>query len=234
MKLYKTIETVIVQPRCFKKGEGAVRTKTYSVDQLLRYGKEFREAAVKTMLPNPDFVPGEHCQFCPHAGDCSALRNVARQAISYDEDGNIRDVEQMSPDQLAAAHDLVEGHIRPFCSAVSSKIYTTLDRGIKVPGFKRVEKFGNRAWIDSDKVISTLKKLGLKEFFTEPKLRSPAQVEKLHNKKVDKAALKEVVNGLVNKPSKGYDIVRDTDSREEIEGVNPQKTFRDLSGEMDE
>jgi len=230
---YKNIETGIVQPRCFKKGEKAFRTKTYTVDQLLRHGKELEQAAAKTILPDPKFVPGKHCQFCPYAGDCKALRDVALNAILYDEEGNIRSVDELTPEQIAVAHEMSEGHVVPWTKAIWSKINYALERGSKVPGWKRVQKVGNRAWIDVGKVEKALTKAGVKGFFSKPKLLSPAQVEKLHDKEVDKETLINIVKQLAIKPDKGYAIVKDSDSRQEIEGTNPTTAFKDLSNELD-
>jgi len=223
---FKTVEVCIVQPRCFKTGEGAVRSITYTIPELQKFAKGLKLAANKTIEPNPTFTSGSHCQFCRYAGDCPELRNTASYAIPYDEEGNIIDISKLNNEQLALAYSMVEDHLKPWTSAIWNGMLRRAESGEDMPGWKRVQKIGNRQWIDAIVAEKTMKKAGLKGIYSDPKLLSPAQIEKL--KEEDKEFLIKLVKQLIVRPKKGYTIVKSEDSRKEVPGFSIKDAFSNL------
>ena len=65
--------------------------------------------------------------------------------------------------------------------AVQHRAVSLLDTGTHIPGWKLAQRSGHRRWKDADAAPDALRALGMQTsaMYTEPKLRSPAQVEKL-------------------------------------------------------
>jgi len=59
------------------------------------------------------------------------------------------------------------------------------DKGAEIPGYKLVRGRANRAWNDSKDIVEELKSAGVSEtvIYSEPSLRSVAQLEKALGKK---------------------------------------------------
>jgi hypothetical protein len=75
------------------------------------------------------------------------------------------------------------------------------EQGIEIPGYRLEDKWGNRQWRDSNTAAGTFQALGV-DPFSEPELRSPAQIEKLLGK-----GGKEIVAGMVVRPMRGRELV---------------------------
>ena len=88
---------------------------------------------------------------------------------------------------------LLENWIRDLRDAVRRSI----ENGTPVPGFKLVPKRSVRKWISRDDVVAWAMRHGHEyELYTEPQLKSPAQVEKFVGKKnVPKELIESVSNG---------------------------------------
>lgn len=67
-----------------------------------------------------------------------------------------------------------------FMAAVKHRAVQYLEGGIEIPGWGLESRSGNRRWKDVETLPALLRDLGLKtsEMYTEPKLLSPAQMEK--------------------------------------------------------
>jgi hypothetical protein len=76
--------------------------------------------------------------------------------------------------------------------AVEALAQRLAEQGVKVPGHKLVRKRANRQWLlDEEGVVARLVEIGAdpKDFLTQPKLASPAVVEKISSQ------AKQLVNG---------------------------------------
>lgn len=213
LKANREIEKVvlcIVQPRCYHR-DGPVRTFEMEAWELIDYATELIEYAKATEDPNAPLVPGDHCGFCPAAATCPVLQARAEaafdEAMAQMEGGVDTDVAEWLPKL-----DTIEA----FCSAVRSAAYAQASSGKKVMGYKLVEKQGRRKFIDEDAVRKFLKDRGVTEaeMHTPPKLKSPAQVEKLEPFK-GKAAkdAKEALQAFITTPKAGTALVPEDDPR---------------------
>lgn len=201
----RSVRLGIVQPRNYGR-KGPVRTWDVEPLHLLDFAGELRAAAKATEDPNAARTPGLHCDYCPAAPLCPELRErvlaliklrffpVNGQAIKFD------------PEQFAATMrelPMVENWLKRMREfAFEKALHNAL------PGFKLVEKRPQRNWRDEETAELMLPGLGVdrQALYDLPKLRSPAQIEKLVPK--DK---RELFDKLVIKQSSGLTLAPESD-----------------------
>ena len=207
------VQMTIVQPRAPHR-DGAVRSETISAFELLEWAGTLKVAAEATESPDAPLRAGEHCTFCPAAAVCPALRDRALEAAMADFAGatitvpaepGVLTVEQLA--RLLEHADLIDDWL----SAVRAHALHLAESGTPIPGFKLVPKRAVRKWRDDfdHSALMDATGLGPGQVYAEPKLLSPAQVEKLLPK--DKRA---ALDALVVKESSGTNLVPDADPRQ--------------------
>lgn len=123
--------------------------------------------------------------------------------------------EGLSPDECATIMDRAE-IFDTWIKAVKHRAAVLLDRGIKVPGYKMVQRTGNRKWrAEVPATVDQLRKLGvsMSDMFHDPKLLSPAQMEKIMPKE-----RRGLIAPLVERPLGGPTLVKETDRRQALTG----------------
>lgn len=170
----------IVQPRC-NHPDGPIRSHTIDAIDLLDFSVDLKDYAKATEDPNAKLVAGDHCRFCPASGVCPELARrvtaVAKlefgPALSYD------------PQQLKLALDSRD-IVKAWLKAVDEFAYAEAEAGRCPPGYKLVAKRATRKWRSEGEVIEALQAKGVKpDVMFEPRsLKSPAQLEKVIDKKV--------------------------------------------------
>jgi hypothetical protein len=95
--------------------------------------------------------------------------------------------------------------------------------GDTVPGFELVAKRSTRVWANQEKAKLALIEAGLKEsdLYTDPELKSPAQIEKLVGKK-------NVPDGLTVSVSSGYNLVPSAGNTKPVARLDPANEFETL------
>lgn len=144
---------------------------------------------------------GAWCQFCPGSATCPERSGEAAAALQCD------------PVQL----DLLSQNLtlalklKDWIKAVETLSHEQMDMGMKIPGYKLVDKRATRKWSDESKVEATLrsKRVKISNFMAPAKLKSVAQLEKV--KSVDMSVLSE----YITKTSTGTTLVPEEDPREE-------------------
>ena len=63
------IKLTIIQPRCGV--DNFIRHATITLDQLLSFAKDLKEAINNVEVKSDTFISGEHCRFCPYKKDCA-------------------------------------------------------------------------------------------------------------------------------------------------------------------
>jgi len=176
---------------------------------------DLQEAAARTEDPNAPYVPGDHCRFCPATAVCPALSKMAHEDALAEF--GIVEVEGKIPlptthEQLAKAMSWIP-ILKNWCKAVDQYAYQQATVGVKIPGYKLVQKRAQRKWTDEVETIKVLEKGGMleHEIYEPPKLKSPAQLEKLLDKDEKKA-----IEKLITKKSTGLALVEETDKRAEV------------------
>lgn len=171
-------------------------------------------AALENVDSNPDLrVPGaKQCTFCNTVMCPEYKKQMEENAlVAFDDDELLEIVQaEVSVDQLTKLLRYEDGVKKMFTDA--RKVLEQLAiKGETVPGMKLVHKTGHRKWTDKGEVIKKYRKWGLKkeDIFVDPKLKSPAQLEKAGVPKADIAALTvRPDNGLhlVSESAKGKAI----------------------------
>ena len=221
----KNVEVVthIVQPRCAAAAPWR-SAPARPAQELMRWAdEELLPAARAALSDDAELVPGEtQCQFCPPKVDCPALRAealaIARDVFSDETDAP--DPSRLSAADLARLME-VAPHVRNYLSAVEERAFELAKSGVDVPGYKLVDKVGNRQWIDEKKAVAMLRGSNVDPYET-PKVISPAKADKALGRK--RAPL---VAALVTKPATGQKLVPDADKREAVSSADVFDTLTD-------
>ncbi|MCE7902844.1 MAG: DUF2800 domain-containing protein [Gammaproteobacteria bacterium PRO9] len=217
----RSIEIAVIQPRAPHK-DGPVRRFPILLVDLLEWAANLVEAVKRTVASDAPLTAGEHCLFCPAAPVCPELHKQAQETAMTD----FRQLQSQPPapetltmQQLCgvmAKASLVEGFIK----AVRDHLHGLASSGVLVPGWKLVPKRATRKWAgDDNDTAAALHRLAenltLEDLYTEPALKSPAQVEALLKKaKVLKDAdAKATFESLYTKESSGTTLAPDDDAR---------------------
>lgn len=156
---------------------------------------EVKPAYMLTLENNPQPVAGEkQCQWCHKKGDCPANRDLAIQAAK----DIFAEVPTLGPEQLA---DILNktSMIKSFLDAAATRAKELAETGTEIPGYKLVEGRRSKAWHDEEGLHKYLnKKLKKADRYTEPQLKSPAQMKK----SVAKAYREELDRFIEIKPGK--------------------------------
>jgi len=221
LKKYPTctnVRTVIVQPNA-DHGEGNVRSFDYTAEEILEFEKEMMLKVEEVYSDNPVFSVGKHCSFCSGKPTCRASYNKVQEiakmefTIMPNKDELFQPLTEIEMAQVMQWGDIITGWI----GSVFAKAHNTAENGFKVPGYKLVTKTGNRAYIEEVEDVENIFKEKCEEFgidtklmYSEPKLKTPAQMEKIDKR------MKPVVAENTEKPNKGTVLVKDDDYRVEI------------------
>lgn len=212
------VRLVIAQPRALHP-DGPIREWVVTADFVRDWGaKVLGPAADLARTAGAELRAGDHCRWCDAAGLCPELQKFAQTeaALDFSDDSLAERPAEDLP--IPAVKDDLERAMRAlpvvenWCRAVATAAQRWLESGQPLEGFKLVEGRSNRKWRDEAKAVKTLKQMRVpaKEFMTEPKLKSPAQVEKI--KKVSK----QVVAALCEKPEGKLTVVPESDPRREV------------------
>lgn len=223
-KAVDTITVTIVQPRA-NHPDGIIRSETFDVVELMEWTADLRDAmhlsaaAMRAKAETAPAVwaaahlnPGPHCQFCGAAGFCPKLEERARDAagvwfddLDQPQISKANAPDAMAPAELAKKLDMLD-MIQEWINEVRAYAHRQAEAGVIIPGYKLVEKIGNRAWkVLEETVVETLMANGVSEdkAYTK-KIVSPAQAEKLLG-----AKKKQAVEGLTERPVRGTNLVQD-------------------------
>lgn len=229
---FDEVRLVVVQPRCRAGGDGdGVREWTMTASELEAWGEDvLRPAAYATEDPDAPLNPGDWCKknFCPKQSTCPALIELNQELafVDFNEDPyeppgighNGAPADGQTPEEygeLMANLLAWAPKMKAFWSKVEKDAYVAARSGLVIPGHKIVNKESDRSWVDDEKKLKVkLKKLGVAEEDMyapppPPKLKSPAQMEKISNEV--KKAIKTM--GLTERLSSGMTLVPESDKR---------------------
>ena len=200
-----TVKMTIVQPRT----ANPVRTWELSADELMEYEGFFREHVEAIKGGDTELVAGDHCRFCPALSQCPAQKQMMHDINAFDP--VLPEVESLPLEDMIRIME-VEATVKKFMASVSKRLESMLKAGEEVPGYRLVQKWGNRKWENPAEAEKALKKFGLKvkEMRTPPVLLSPSKIEKLDKN------VKDIVTSLTVKPDNGLGLVADSDKRSAV------------------
>lgn len=201
------VEMVIVQPRSFQ-GRGPVRRWIIDGVTLIEALADIAEAAQRALEPDAPRVPGKWCQFCKARAVCPELAAFSLAETQMIFAGTPPEPDGLSPEQVGEVLSKIET-IRIWINAVEAHAYDQMAKGVRIPGWKLVEKMARRRWIDEAQAETDLRAAGITDDDLFKKtIVSPAQAEKLLPK-----GQKQIVKPLAVSASSGLTIAPDADKR---------------------
>lgn len=217
-KLYEfdAVRYTIIQPRL-----NSVSEETMSVDELLHWADaEVVGRAKRAWAGTGDFVPGEHCRFCPAKAVCSA--RVA-EALKLFESG-LQEPGLIPDEQIPAilsTLDVAEDWIHDIRAYAEDQAL----HGQRWPGWKLVRgKKPNRQWANAEEVEAQLLRAGYPiEEFRETKLKPVGTIEKT----LGAQAFRALLDGLVTQGEGKLVLVPESDKRNEYSSM--EAAFGDLT-----
>jgi len=216
----------LVQPNAPHE-EGVIRSETYTRDELKLFEIQLKEAADATSVPNAPLRAGSWCTWCPAKIRCPEFEAaMEREAVMEFSD---------DPPEPALALPVPVDNTELARKAawipvfdqwgrdIEGAIQHALEHGETVPGKKLVLKKANRRWLQDAKVVEDKivdgADIAASELYTDPKLKSPAKIEKLGDK-AQRKIIKKLVGELSGKPNTGYTVANENDPREAVDAVS--------------
>ena len=213
--LWQKVDVVrlhIVQPRAFHR-DGEHRIASITTDELWAWAETELFPAMMRAEVSRDTVSGEHCRFCP-------ARSRACPQIMSDMDELEEIVELIQGKGAAALSNEEVGRFLDLLDlakivgkAAEETAYARLMAGIKVPGRKLGKGKSDREWKEQFEIngVTVIVENEIKAKFgklayTEPKLKSPAQIEKLPEGEA-------IVARFAFKPEAGLRVIKEGDAR---------------------
>jgi len=249
---FEQVRNTVVQPRA-PHVEGGVRYFVEPMEDFrLRWTETFRDGIARVMdaktAKNIEnyLEPGDHCTFCPVRSTCPAIRQRTYELAQMDFDpitldegatdgAQLPDPKTLTVPQLRLVLDHA-GMIDAWIKAVNEHAQSLLEAGevdSNKLGYKLVTKRPTRKYIDANKVLTSLKRrknLTPEEYLTEPKLLSPAQLEKKLKKNHPKVW--EAMLPHIHKVSSGKTMAREDDKRPALEHQKAADDFDAIEGEV--
>lgn len=179
-------------------------------------------ALINATSDNLTFNPDEDgaCKFCRAVG-CRA-----RYEARLEDFNDLMKAEETQAEvTIEEKVSLVEKfwRLEKYMAVIQGELYAALMSGLPVPGMKLVKGRASRSWaLGENTTINTLMSqlgLQLKDCYVEPKLCSPAQIEKKLSKGVRKS---DDFTSLVKTSSGKPSMVPESDKRPALEGVAVQ------------
>lgn len=199
------------------------RINNISVDvltdgELLSWGEAVKPIAKLAAKGKGDFCSGEHCRFCPHAGQCPTLAADCTKAVNVS--GGKAAVPTLTPWMVA---DILkqEPVITAWLKAVKDRALTQMLNGEQIPGYKVVEGRGSREWEDDAAVMGLLQAEAFdpEDYLTAPELLSPAALEK----SIGKKKVAELVGALIVSKPGNPTIAPESDKRKPFDRLAEAK-----------
>jgi hypothetical protein len=218
------VTVTISQPNA-PHAEGLIRSETFSVDELKLYEIRMKEAADATSKPNAGLRAGDWCLWCPAKTRCKAydamLLEEANVDFAEDEPPAMLPM-PVSTEELAKKMEWVPV-IEAWIGNIKADIQRELENGNAVPGWKLVRGKSKRRLLDPLETVRNLRDdVGLDEadLYVEPKLKTPAQLEKLGVGKEQRKAVKNAIKELAFMPNGALTIAPAYDPREEASALD--------------
>ncbi len=203
-----SVRLTVVQPR-INHPKGMVRSVEISYEDLIAFTVELLASACAATEPDAPRKAGSWCKWCRAAGVCPEKAKDAL-AVAQAEFGEVPDPpapNTLSPEELRWTLDHLPA-LEEWTKQVRSYATETMEAGDAVPGYKLVDKRAIRKWRDEALLLQWAEENshGDATMYAEPKLRSPAQLEK-------KIKKKNVPPELYHSVSSGVTMAPENDKR---------------------
>jgi hypothetical protein len=242
---WRTVRVTIVQPRA-PHPDGRIRSEEFDVIDLFDWTVDLQEAMAKAAeavrfwedmyIATSEWAQlflsaGNHCLFCKAKATCPALQSKAlvEAHTHFKPEGGMAQPpapQTLTMEQLVRVLDHAD-MIQNWLNAVRAYAQDQAEMGVDVTDgestYVLTPKRATRKWKDDEEQVLAALQLRTErdqdEFLNEPKMMSPAQVEKVLGKKGF-----EAVKDLVVAESSGFNLTRsDKTTRGAV--AAPVKTF---------
>lgn len=161
----------------------------------------------------------EACRYCPARFFCPALKGLVDETAPSADAAAPEEFDDVSKDDFADYYTRIP-LLRIWIDAMEQEAMKRAQSG-QLPGFKLVAgRAGNRRWGDEKAAIQAASKLGV-DYWAAPKIKSPAQMDKVLKKSGQSGALDEFVTRNPPKPQ----IAPEDDPREAWSGAASADEF---------
>lgn len=131
--------------------------------------------AAKDAPLEDDFIPGDHCQFCPVLLDCPKMQRAFQEYADASEDF----ITMLTNEELDHYYSQRE-YARRFMNTLESTVHARLIGGGSIPSAKLVEKRVARVWKPG--AAAALEEAFGSKAYEPAKIKSPAGIEKLSSR----------------------------------------------------
>lgn len=208
----------IHQPRIEWHADGVHRIWETSVGDIVEWLDNTLLPAMERALTSDVVKAGKkHCRFCPVLGyKCPEMLRIEKELATMIA---AKPAEKYTPQEAGRFRELM-GIAKLQDKAVNKVIFGYLSAGKDVPGTKLSKAKSDREWREgAEEAIK--KKLG-KSAYTEPSLKSPAQIEKL-------AGGEALATTWAFKPDRGMTVADATDHRPAVKAQTGKNLFSPIS-----
>lgn len=217
LDLWDKVDSVVlhvVQPNGFH-FDGPVREWTTSPGELVQWMEDTLVPGIAVATnPDPNWyrpvttASGDHCQFCPartHA--CPQLMSDMDELEAMMTEIAKTGADALTGEQLSRLLTLTETAKSIVWPAAKSTAFKRIQAGARIDGWKLAKSKANRDWKDGADAAA-LAEFGAKAM-TEPKAKSPAQIDELPTGT-------DFTARWAFKPDTGLTLVKGTDTRPEV------------------
>lgn len=200
-----------------------VSTWTISVDELMDWAENtLRPKADLAYKGEGEYSPGSWCQFCKAAVKCRARAEAKLDLARFEfaqppllSDAEIEEILEKLDDLTKWANEIM---------AYAQD--AAINHGKEWAGYKLVESRTNRKYTDEDAVARAAASAGYRDIYKRT-LIPITEMEKL----MGKQTFKEVLGGLVAKPTGKPTLVPASDKRPAITTTDANHDFNEYKGE---
>lgn len=212
------VDLGIVQPRYWE--YDGPRSWTTTVGEIMEWGS-------KTLVPEmeratsrePEYVPGEHCRFCPVKLRCPVMRGMFGAAVKASQVSV--DPKAYTDDELGCEYEMIPV-VEMFLKALKGEVDYRAGNGRKSPFWKLVKKKMDRVWKTG--AFQALRETVGDLAMTAPTLKSPAQMEKVSS------YAKQLVSTWAFTPDGGLVSTHAGDRRQPEKSKSIAEEFSDYEG----
>lgn len=210
----------VVQPRV-NNGYNPIKSWVIDEKRLLEFEAEISAIVKNIREGKTEWVPGEHCRWCPARANCPALRKQAVETVKnvFKKDVEAKDLtpaEALTDEQVIKI--LENGKIiKDWIDSVYAFAQNELIRGGFYHGFKLVESTTRRSWRSEEEVIARLSEEFGEDIY-EKKLLGLTKMQKVVGKKL--------VDELAFKPEGQPVIAPESDKRKPLSNKSVKELFQ--------
>ena len=220
-----SVGATIVQPR--DKIGNPIREAWASSKEIFAWANtELLPAMKRTSEPGAELKPGDWCQFCPAKLLCPTMKGMFAGAAQADP----LEIPEMTNERLGLEYELIDP-VKKYIRAIEDECYRRALAGDPVPGSQLEKGRADRQW-KQEVELPDGRKVDVESFlretlggkaYTEPSLKSPAQIEKEVGGKelVARAAFKPEPRPILKPIRPGREAVKPNFGGGVFAGVQP-------------